>query len=44
MTTTGGRDDQFSDRNGVGSPTVSTVEHVMTQAQTALHDGRANFL
>ena len=27
--------------NGVGSPTVSTVEHVMTQAQTALHDGRA---
>ena len=26
---------------GVGSPAVSTAEHLMTQAQTALHDGRA---
>lgn len=26
---------------GVGSPSVSTVEHLMTQVQTALRDGRA---
>ena len=26
---------------GAGSPSVSTVEHLMTQAQTALHDGRS---